>query len=118
MDARNIAICFAPTLFAIESMSAQSSATNPSPPGSPSQLLTKQCNASLDCLTLMIQQPNKLFEIEKQVYLKCNFKLYDYALAPTIKNLLNSANVNTIHAFIDDRMEEMLKVDSIQLFCF
>jgi hypothetical protein len=117
MDARNIAICLAPTLLNMNGIKdinntsqSTSSATNSSSALSNQSMYSRQCNASLDCLTLMIENCKKLFQIPSEAFAKCQFNKSDYSLSLTLNELLGSFSNSTLNLYINDRIEEMLKV--------
>lgn len=118
MDARNIAICLAPTLLNMNNlketqnyMSPTNSPTGPPPTiiKDPTQLMTRQCNASLDCLTLMIEMPKKIFQIPTEAYTKCQFTKTDYSLSFTLNELLGSFSQSMLNIYLNDRIDEMIK---------
>ncbi len=82
MDSRNIAICLAPTLLNMTTLKETSpnhsythfhpphdaQPSTPPPPAtnptlSPTQLMSRQCNASLDCLSFMIDAHHLIFRV-------------------------------------------------------
>lgn len=143
MDARNIAICLAPTLLNMNNLRDMSSAstsgsggggvstpttttttiisqpasTNNNPtvgnlvsgPQHNGSLYSKQCNASLDCLTFMIEQANRLFQVPGEAFTKCQFNKNDYCLSLTLNELLGSYSNTVLNFYVNDRIEEMLK---------
>lgn len=132
MDARNIAICLAPTLLNMNNLRDMSSAsavsssttttsqvisssnTNNANLVSNGQatngsLYSKQCNASLDCLTFMIEQANRLFQVPGEAFTKCQFNKNDYCLSLTLNELLGSYSNTVLNFYVNDRIEEMLK---------
>ena len=123
MDARNIAICLAPTLLNMSNLKETSSASNTyvSPSGSPTgpppsmykdptQIMTRQCNASLECLTFMIEMPKKIFQIPNEAYTKCQFTKTDYSVSLTLNELLGSYSQSMLNMYLNDRIDEMIKV--------
>lgn len=128
MDARNIAICLAPTLLNMSNLKETSSASNTyvSPSGSPTgpppsmykdptQIMTRQCNATLECLTVMIEMPKKIFQIPNEAFTKCQFTKTDYSLSLTLNELLGSYSQPMLNIYLNDRIDEMIKV---RLFYF
>jgi hypothetical protein len=141
MDARNIAICLAPTLLnmnnikdintggsgsnnnsvqlsilpvAFSSLNPNTSSSSTSTAAalySGQSLYSRQCNASLDCLTWMIEQCKRLFQIPNEAYAKCQFSKSDYSLSLTLNELLGSFSHSMLNLYINDRIEEMLKVN-------
>ena len=118
MDARNIAICLAPTLINMNSIKelnntalapSSSSATVNCSPLLGQNLYSKKCNASLDCLTMMIEHSKKIFQIPSEAYAKCQFNKNDYSLSLTLNELLGSYSNSMLNLYINDRIEEMLK---------
>ena len=125
MDARNISICLAPTLLNLNNLKETtnnylpSSANSPtSPPNAhninsvsdQAQLMQRQCNASLDCLALMIENPKKIFQISNETYAKCQFTKNDYSVPLTLNELLGSYSSSILKIYFNDRIEEMIKV--------
>jgi deleted in liver cancer protein len=126
MDVRNIAICLAPTLLnmsSIKELTSSSGATSSfhsgantsptSPPSllskDPTQLMNRQCNASLDCLSLMIENPKKIFQIPNEAFSKCPFTKGDYSIPLTLNELLGSYSMSTLNIYLNDRIDEMIK---------
>ena len=134
MDVKNIAICLAPTLLHINNLkdfgnaalnasianrsspngsskannnpltSSSSSASNNSK--DPAQIISKQCNASLECLSLMIENPKKIFEVSDEA-----LKKFEYYFQPlTIKGLLHQFDSPNLSAYLNDRFDENIKV--------
>jgi hypothetical protein len=125
MDARNIAICLAPTLLNMNNIkdingtgqsgivvggASSSSGGNSSSALSNQSMYSKQCNASLDCLTVMIENCKRLFQIPSEAYAKCQFNKNDYSQSLTLNELLGSYSNSVLNLYINDRIEEMLKV--------
>ena len=139
MDARNISICLAPTLLNLNNLkettvssntntnanaamsttcSSASSPTSPTPltnmtnSDHQTQLMQRQCNASLDCLTLMIENSKRIFQISNETYAKCQFTKNDYSVPLTLNELLGSYSSSILKMYLSDRIEEMIKVMS------
>ena len=74
------------------------------------QLLQRQCNASLDCLTLMIENPKRIFQISNETYAKCQFTKNDYSVPVTLNEVLGSYSSSILKMHLSDRIEEMIKV--------
>ena len=122
MDARNISICLAPTLLNLNNLKETTSNFSPSLANSPTsptshvthndqtQLMQRQCNASLDCLTLMIENPKKVFQISNETYAKCQFTKNDYSVPLTLNELIGSYSSSILKIYLTDRIEEMTKV--------
>jgi hypothetical protein len=122
MDARNIAICLAPTLLNMSNLKETPSANSHiSPSGSPTgpppsmykdptQIMTRQCNASLECLTFMIEMPKKIFQIPNEAYTKCQFTKTDYSVSLTLNEVLGSYSQSMLNMYLNDRIDEMIKV--------
>jgi hypothetical protein len=128
MDARNISICLAPTLLNLNNLKETTSNINNTPittansPTSPTpltsmnnndhqtHLMQRQCNASLDCLTLMIENSKKIFQISNETYAKCQFTKSDYSVPLTLNELLGSYSSSILKMYLSDRIEEMIKV--------
>ena len=119
MDARNIAICLAPTLLNMNSLKELNNHATPSgsPTGGPpaavskdsAQLMSRQCNASLDCLAMMIDSPKKIFQIPTEAYTKCQFTKADCAARPSLAELIGSTSQSMLNVYLNDRIEEMVK---------
>lgn len=122
MDVRNIAICFAPTLLNMNNLkdihpnlllingSSQSSRQMLSNQiQDTTQLMTRQCNALLDCLTLMIENPKGIFQVPSEAFIKCQFTKIDYSMSPTITEILGTYSVQTLNVFLNNRIEEIYK---------
>lgn len=114
MDARNLAICLAPTLLNLNikdiNLSGQSS--TPSSPHTYSskdstQLMSRQCNSSLDCLTLMIENPKKIFQIPNKLYDECQYVIHKDILS--YKPLNYSQIITTINMYLTRKITEMFK---------
>ena len=122
MDSRNIAICLAPTLLNMNNLKETPSANSYISPSSsptgqppsmykdPTQIMTRQCNASLECLTLMIEMPKKIFQIPNEAYTKCQFTKTDYSVSLTLNELLGSYSQSMLNMYLNDRIDEMIKV--------
>ena len=126
MDARNISICLAPTLLNLNNLKENASNFNtpvstattniPTSPTSyfanndQTQLMQRQCNASLDCLTLMIENPKKIFQISNESYAKCQFTKTDYSVPLTLNEQIGSYSSSALKIYLTDRIEEMVKV--------
>ena len=120
MDARNIAICLAPTLLNMTNlketnpssyMSPTSSPTGPQPSSfkDSTHIMSRHCNASLDCLTLMIEMPKKIFQIPNEAYTKCQFTKADLLLSLSLNELLGSYSLDALNIHLNDRIDEMIK---------
>lgn len=130
MDARNIAICLAPTLLNMNNLKeinpnnaaltggSQSPTTttvgvvggaNQSSMKDTTQLMTRQCNASLDCLTLMIENPKRIFQIPSEAFTKCQFTKMDYSISLTLSELLGTYSTQMLNLFLNDRIQEAYK---------
>lgn len=119
MDARNIAICLAPTLLNMNTLkelnnhliSTGSSIGVPAVVNKDSaQLMSRQCNASLDCLTMMIDFPKNIFQIPTEAYTKCQFTKSDYSIPLTLTELHGTFSQSMLNIYLNDRIEEMIKV--------
>jgi hypothetical protein len=123
MDARNMAICLAPTLLNLNNLKETIQITNHSPSQSPTgpmpplynnkdstQIMTRQCNASLDCLTFFIEMPKKIFQIPNEAYTKCQFTKMDHSVSLTLNELLGSYSQSMLNIYLNDRIDEMIKV--------
>ena len=124
MDARNIAICLAPTLLNMNSLKELSNhlTSMGSPTGVPSvfskdsaQLMSRQCNASLDCLTMMIEIPKNIFQIPTEAYTKCQFTKSDYSIPLTLTELYGTFSQSMLNIYLSDRIEEMIKVTILKI---
>lgn len=118
MDPRNIAICLAPTLLNMNNLkeipnsigSSGPNATNNFLINNQTQLMSRQCNASLDCLTFMIENPKRIFQIPNEVFAKCQFTKSDYSTTLTLHERLGSNYISNLGSFLKERNSEMLKV--------
>lgn len=130
MDVRNIAICLAPTLLNMNNLkdanpsfsipSSQSSFLPSSPQSSQSllirdhtQLMSRQCNASLECLSIMIENPRKIFQIPNEAFTKCQFTRNDYSNTLTLNELFGKYSDSMLDIYLNDRTTEMFKVKFI-----
>ena len=122
MDSRNIAICLAPTLLNMNSLKEISTSAYNSLTASPTgislpssllkdstQLMSRQCNASLECLTLMIEMPKKIFLVPNEAYTKCQFTKSELAVPLTLNEQLGSASHSMLSIYFSDRIEKMIK---------
>lgn len=126
MDVRNIAICLAPTLLNMNNLkeihptylvsNTSGGGVGSQSPTSPSQqfkdttqLMSRQCNASLDCLTLMIENPKRIFQIPNEAYTKCQFTKMDYSISLTLNELLGNYSIPMLNLFLNDRINEIHK---------
>lgn len=117
MDVRNISICLAPSLLNMNNNLKDlasipaSIATSPTSPvyKDPTQLMQRQCNASLECLSLMIENPKKIFQIPNEAYTKCQFTKTDYSVSLTLNELLGNYSTSMLNMYLTDRIEEMIK---------
>jgi hypothetical protein len=135
MDARNIAICLAPTLLNmnnIKDISTTTTIASPIMSQSPhfknsnhhnsttfnsiistsnqqTLLYSRQCNATLDCLTYMIENAKRVFQIPNEAYTKCQFTKSDLTTPLTLNELLGNLSNSMLNLYINDRIEEMLK---------
>lgn len=76
----------------------------------PTQLINKQCNASLECLSLMIENPEQIFQVPNEAQEKINLSAYVYKEPNMLKNRLNSVSVATLNDDLEKIYDEMLKV--------
>jgi len=76
----------------------------------PTQIMTRQCNASLECLTFMIEMPKKIFQIPNEAYTKCQFTKTDYSVSLTLNEVLGSYSQSMLNMYLNDRIDEMIKV--------
>ena len=122
MDVRNIAICLAPTLLNMNNFkdlgasshitsSASASPTSPISKDT-AALMNRQCNASLDCLTMMIENPKRVFQIPNESFTKCQFTKMDYTTSLTLTELLGSFSLDVLNIYVDDRINEMIRVST------
>jgi len=127
-----MAICLAPTLLNLNNLKETIQITNinqpqcQSPSQSPTgpmpamyhhqhhkdstQMMTRQCNASLDCLTCLIEMPKKIFQIPNEAYTKCQFTKMDHSVSLTLNELLGSYSQSMLNIYLNDRIDEMIKV--------
>lgn len=139
MDVRNIAICLAPTLLNMNNLkeitaaSFSSSGVNnaggggcgvgvnaggggsqsPTSPGQfkdATQLMSRQCNASLDCLTMMIENPKRIFQVPNEAFTKCQFTKNDYFIALSLNEILGNYSIPVLNLFLNERIVEIHKV--------
>ena len=87
--------------------SSTNSPTSPTPLTSMSNdhqahLMQRQCNASLDCLTLMIENSKKIFQISNETYAKCQFTKSDYSVPLTLNELLGSYSSSILKMYLSD----------------
>lgn len=135
MDSRNIAICLAPTLLNMNSLKdmspnnscshigtspvsptitsqyspSSSSTTTSTTTTNSSQLMSRQCNASLECLSLMIEMPQKVFLIPNEAYTKCQFTKNDQSIPMSLNEHLGSFSHSMLNIYFNDRIEKMCK---------
>jgi hypothetical protein len=129
MDVRNISTCLAPSLLNMNNlkdinMQALTNTNNNSSPNSnsqptspisimfnkdPTHLMTRQCNASLNCLSLMIENPKTIFQIPNEAYAKCQFTKIDHSITLTLNELLGSYSSSMLNLYLNDRIDEMIK---------
>lgn len=122
MDVKNLAICLAPSLLNMNNLkeipgtshlpintSASPISQLPSLFKDPTQLMSRQCNASLECLSFMIENPKKIFQIPNEAYTKCQFTKTDHSLSSTLNELLGSYSTSVLNIYFNDRIEEMIK---------
>ncbi|CAF0713750.1 unnamed protein product [Brachionus calyciflorus] len=117
MDARNLAICLAPTLLNLnmKDVNFSGSSSTPSSPHSQShffnkdttQIMSRQCNSSLDCLTFMIENPKKVFQLPSKLYDECQSILQKDSLK--YKTINFNQIVTTINIYLTDRITEMFR---------
>ena len=121
MDVRNIAICLAPSLLNMNcfkelgNASAHVASASAASPTSPitkdtAALMNRQCNASLDCLAMMIEHPKRVFQIPIESFTKCQFTKMDYTTSLTLAELLGSFSLDVLNIYVDDRINEMIRV--------
>jgi hypothetical protein len=75
----------------------------------PTLLMSRQCNASLDCLTFMIENSKRIFQIPNEAYTKCQFTKMDYSIPLTLNELLGNYTQPMLNLYLTDRIDEMLK---------
>jgi hypothetical protein len=132
MDPRNIAICLAPTLLNLNMMKEAITITNLPlsnisntrqhplstqnltdtsnlPTRDPTQFINRQCNASLECLCLMIQNPQKIFQVPREALSKTQSKHFEYQTPAQMRDLVRSKTA--LNNYLNDRVEEILKVN-------
>ena len=76
-------------------------------------LMNRQCNASLDCLTMMIENPKRVFQIPIESFTKCQFTKMDYTTSLTLAELLGSFSLDVLNIYVDDRINEMIRVSRL-----
>lgn len=130
MDSRNIAICLAPTLMNLSgnfkdvplahSLTQVTSSTSNSSAGvtpsasqtaaNSSNQLSRQCNSSLELLSLMIEQPKKIFLVPSEAYTKCQFTRSDQLEPMTINEILGfNSQPAMLNIYFQDRIEKWYK---------
>jgi hypothetical protein len=72
-------------------------------------MINKQCNASLDCLTMMIQSPNRIFEVPNEALVKYKAKSNDQQ-HQMLTNLYKTHNYTLLHEFFHQKYDELHKV--------
>lgn len=86
MTAQNLAVCFAPTLF---HLSTRNLTTSPQrrrktiTGGVPNEKELNENRAAQCCLTMMIENYDKIFTVPKDVILRCNSTLIEHSDEPT-----------------------------------
>ena len=74
-------------------------------------LMHRQCNASLNCLTLMISNPKCIFQIPVEAYNKCQLARIDYSLSSNVRDLIGMGSTHAAqNAYLNEKIEEMTKV--------
>lgn len=116
MDARNLAICLAPTLFNLNIKDINPSGHSSTPPSPHSivnffskdttQLMSRQCNSSSECLAFMIENSKKIFQIPTKLKEECSYlksvDSYNYKIT------LYSQNFN-LNEDLNYKINEMYK---------
>ena len=131
MDSRNIAICLAPTLMNLSgnfkdmsvtqnlTLTTNATTNNPSsqpsvhqqqPPLANTNQLSRQCNASLELLSLMIDQPKKIFLVPSEAYTKCQFTRSDQSEPMTLNEILGfNSQPAMLNIYFQDRIDKWYK---------
>ncbi|RMZ95746.1 Rho GTPase-activating, partial [Brachionus plicatilis] len=116
MDARNLAICLAPTLFNLNLKDVNSSGHSPTPTSPHSitnffskdttQLMSRQCNSSLECLAFMIDNSKKIFQIPTKLNEECpylkNTDIYGY-------KIILYSQMSNLNEDLNSKINEMYK---------
>ena len=125
MDAKNIATCLAPTLLNMtkentptSSLLTPNSSSSPTSMSAaffrdPTQMMSRQCNASVECLALMIDMPKKIFQIPSEAFSKSQLVKTDYFVPPTINELPSPFSLGT---YLNERIDDMMKVNILVNF--
>ncbi|XP_041469965.1 rho GTPase-activating protein 7-like isoform X3 [Lytechinus variegatus] len=96
MTAYNLAVCFAPSLFQLNSGESSRHPTSPRQrrkmAGKPDQKELIENVAANECLALMIRECKKLFMVPEDLLAKCHFSYMDLGEAVTLEELGRKRN--------------------------
>lgn len=127
MDSKNIAICVAPSLIRINSISSnsiplsnisnkESHAVSPNQLKEATELVQKQCQASIDCVALMIENNQKIFQVPKNALFKIDSKNFEYPSPILMRERVErmksqrSSEKESLRSYLQERIDENLKV--------
>ena len=127
MGSRNIAVCITPTLMGLNSknsnmqnfplmnisnIDSQTSSTNSNEKTS----ARDQYNATINCVTLMIENYQNIFQIPKEALDKIVSKSFEYQYPALIRDRVervkkqSNSEKESFKSYLNERIEENLKV--------